>query len=135
MFEMAERYITPDQIMYFGYDRHIYEKAEALSPNHCYCRIAKCIKFYERMSLFLSELSGMQIKCFLRRTYCHQWPVQLCHIYRHYLIKDKIFRKKNFKHKICFDFPYNICLRSCSLNLRKILRNTLVIVVRSSCKL
>ena len=54
MVEMAEEYTTQDQMMYRGYDRHIYENTEALSPNHCSCGKAKSINYYERVSLFLS---------------------------------------------------------------------------------
>ena len=35
MVEVAQKYTTPKQIIYCGYDRHIYENTEAPSPNHC----------------------------------------------------------------------------------------------------
>jgi hypothetical protein len=32
---------------------------------------------------------------------CHLWPVRLCQIFPHYLIKDSIFGGTNYIQKIC----------------------------------
>ena len=39
------------------------------------------------------------------------WPVQFYHIFPHYLKMSPNFRKKVFKHKMCFDFLCNSYLR------------------------
>jgi hypothetical protein len=50
--------------------------------------------------------------CNAHAHYCYLWPVWLCVIFPHYLIKGTIFEEKNVaEHKMCFDFLYSFCLK------------------------
>ena len=49
--------------------------------------------------------------CNVHVLYCHLWPLCLCSIFPHYLIKVRLKKKKLFKHKMCFDFLCNFCLK------------------------
>ena len=55
--------------------------------------------YYECASVFLPYVSGMQSACFV--LCCHLWPVCLCRIFTHYLIKGTIYGEKR-KRKCMF---------------------------------
>jgi hypothetical protein len=66
--------------------------------------------------------------------YVALWPVWLHHIFPHYLISDTIFGKKFFiEHKM---YVLIVCTNLCEtfLILRRIQRDTIKSVNRSSCK-
>jgi len=56
--------------------------------------------------------------CNTRAPYCHLWPVRLYRILPHYLINDTILPKKDFEHKVCFDYSTS-CVWIISLSEKK----------------
>ena len=67
--------------------------------------------------------------------YCHLWPVPLYNIWPHHLIDGTIFRKKtllNIKHVFWFSLQL---LSETFLILRRIQRDIIINVHRSSCKM
>jgi len=56
----------------------------------------RCYSWYYYVSVFSSSLSSMQMAGFCVVLYDHMWPVGLCHVFPHCLIKENILRKKNF---------------------------------------
>ena len=65
--------------------------------------------------------------------YCHLWPVWLYHIFTHYLTNGAIFGKKLLNIKCVFWFCLQL-LSETFLILRRIQRNIIINVQRSSCK-
>ena len=59
----------------------------------------KTVKYY----IFWVCVCGLRYPgCNVHAPYCHLWPVRLCNIFPHYLIKGKIFDE----HQMCFSiFP------------------------------
>jgi hypothetical protein len=66
--------------------------------------------------------------------FSHLWPVRLCHIFPHYLINGTIFWKKLLNIKCVFWF-YLQLLSETFLIIRRIKRDIIINVHRSSCKL
>ena len=64
------------------------------------------IKYYERVSVFLSYLSGIQCKCSV--LYCHLLPLWFDHIFPHYLINGTLFRKVTQHKMYIFIFSTNL---------------------------
>ena len=93
---------------------------EERQRHHCCC--GKSITYYECVSVALV----CRIQCECAVFYCFWWPLQLCHILRHYLIKVT-------EHKMCVLISLQICVKHFSFQdeLSKILS---IHERRSSCK-
>jgi hypothetical protein len=65
--------------------------------------------------------------------YCHLWPVWLYHIFSRYLINGTIFGQKFVEHNICV-YIFSTTLSQTFLILRRIQRDIIITVHRSSCK-
>jgi len=52
--------------------------------------------------------------CNAHAPYCHWWHVRLYHTFPHYFIHCTTFGKSYGTQNVCFDFLYNVCLKSFS---------------------
>jgi hypothetical protein len=74
------------------------------------------------------------MQCACTVLYCQLWPVQLCHIFSTLSYQQHEFRgKKAIEYKMCF-FIFSTNLSETFLILRRIQRDTVINVHRSSCK-
>jgi len=80
-----------------------------------------------------SVASGIQHAKRMRRIILALWPAWLYHIFPHYLIHGRIFGKMVIEHKICLEFLYSFLFKA-FLILRRIQRDAVINVYRSSCK-
>jgi len=69
----------------------------------------------------------------MRHIICRLCPVRLCCIFPHYLTNGTILRKQVIKHKVCV-LIFSINLSEIFLILRRIQRDIITNVHRSSCK-
>jgi hypothetical protein len=81
---------------------NVQRNTEARSRNHCCSGKAKCIIFS------VSDGSLSYPACTAHAPNCHLWPVRLCRVFQHHLIKGSIIRKESYSaHQVCFDSLYN----------------------------
>jgi hypothetical protein len=84
---------------------HAKRRSEERLNNHCFHGKAVLHTFW----VCVCNLSYSA--CQVRAPYCYLWRVRFYHIFPHYLITSTNFGKKDFKHKMYFDFLYNSYLK------------------------
>jgi len=104
---------------------HVTRNNETDWHKHCCRRRAISITYSESVSVFLH--------LFYVTLYCHPWPVWLYHIFSHYLINGKIFRKKLWNVQCVFWFSLQFLFEN-FLILRRSQGDIIKNIYRSSCK-
>jgi hypothetical protein len=99
---------------------------QTLRRNHI-CRGTPSVSYPVSVSAALAN-----IPCAFAVLDCHLWPVQLYHIFPHYLRNDTFSGKKNTVYKCVFWVSLNI-LSEIFLYLRIIQKDVIINVYRSSC--
>jgi hypothetical protein len=107
---------------------YVQRNNEVRSRNHRRCgkQRAFCV-----LSVFVALIIQRVSACAV--LYCYLRPVWLYHIFPHHLINGTILRKKVIEHKICV-LIFSADLSQTLLILRKIQRDIIINVRRSSCK-
>jgi hypothetical protein len=71
--------------------------------NRKYSTLSACVRIF---ALVLQNANRI-----FSAPYYNLWPVQLYHIFPHYLINGTILKKKILTQNACRDFLYNFCLQ------------------------
>ena len=110
----------------------IYVKQNFVACSHNHCYRGKEIRVTYCGCVFVALVMSMKKRNVV--LYCHLWPAPLYHIFPHYLINGMILGKKLLNTKCLFWFTLQIMMSETFLILRRIHRDIIINLHRSSCK-